>query len=318
MRSLLALVVAVSMLGCAVEGAGVGADGDPAPPGYQAESVTVCGARLERYPVRGAHNGGWDDNVSTFTCSPKPSWAPNNSDFYRGAGDVNHANGHLGNDIFAARGAPIVVARTGVVTRVANDAIGGLNLSMRDDCGWYLYYAHLDSIDAAVVQTGKRLAAGTRIGTLGDTGQARGTMPHLHFSIFPGDYDRGIDPFPFLKAVEATACAASSSPCPHGDGLYCGGNGVSGDALSLYQCSGGVASSVRSCALGCARMPAGTNDACATGVACPHGDGAYCGGSGIGGDPRVLYRCSAGRITPIRTCASSCRVQPPGTDDTCA
>src|SRR5687768_799065 len=69
-----------------------------------------CEPALERYPVAGPHNGGWDKEATTFSCGGR-----NNSDFYRGAGDANHRNGHLGNDIFGARGTPIVAAKSGVV-----------------------------------------------------------------------------------------------------------------------------------------------------------------------------------------------------------
>src|SRR4051812_37981763 len=106
---------------------------------------TSCGARLEMYPVHGPHKGGWGPEVAAgkFTC---PVHA-DNSDYYLGAGDINHPDGHLGNDLFAPRGTPIVVARAGRVAYVANESIGGLNVGITDDCGWTQYYAHLDSID---------------------------------------------------------------------------------------------------------------------------------------------------------------------------
>lgn len=45
----------------------------------------------------------------------------------------------------------------------------------------FVRYAHLDSID---IQSGRLARAGEKIGTLGNTGSARKTMPHIHFSIY--------------------------------------------------------------------------------------------------------------------------------------
>jgi hypothetical protein len=105
--------------------------------------------------------------------------------------------------------------------------------------------------------------------------------------------------------------------CALGDGRYCGGNGVTGDATALYRCTAGIAAVARSCALGCRRMPAGQNDVCAEGAACPYGNGAYCGGNGIGGAPETLYDCSGGHIAPKTACANGCRPMPIGQADVC-
>jgi hypothetical protein len=176
------------------------------PTGSSEDAVTTCGASLERYPVAGPHNGGWDPNALTFTCGGERA----NSDFYTGAGDANHTNGHLGNDIFGARGTPIVVAKSGVVTEAGSSNVGGNNVVIGDDCGWSFYYAHLDTIDRGNAVVGRRLAAGTKIGTLGNTGQATSGAPHLHFSAYPnGSYNSGIDPFPLLQSVTATACGGA-------------------------------------------------------------------------------------------------------------
>jgi hypothetical protein len=55
---------------------------------------------------------------------------------------------------------------------------------------------------------------------------------------------------------------SSSSECAYGDGWYCGGNGVSGDAQTLYHCSGGSASVYERCANGCAAQAAYVDDYC--------------------------------------------------------
>ena len=56
---------------------------------------------------------------------------------------------------------------------------------MRDTGGNTFYYAHLDAYSPAAVE-GASVTRGTVLGYVGDSGDARGTSPHLHFEIHPG------------------------------------------------------------------------------------------------------------------------------------
>lgn len=87
---------------------------------------------------------------------------------------------HMGNDILAATGTPVVANVSGVVTQ-RSGAISGLAYFLAGDDGNRYFGAHLDSFGAS-----GRVAAGTRIGTVGNTGDASGGPPHLHFEIHPG------------------------------------------------------------------------------------------------------------------------------------
>lgn len=102
---------------------------------------------------------------------------------------------HKGVDIFARRGTPVVAAMDGTVRSVRNRGLGGKQVWLRDNKrGQSLYYAHLDS---QLVAQGTSVKAGDTLGWVGNTGNARNTAPHLHFSI----YKRGrgaIDPYPFI------------------------------------------------------------------------------------------------------------------------
>jgi len=115
------------------------------------------------------------------------------------------ARGHKGTDIFAARGLP-VLAVAGGKARATIDPKGGKVVYLRADNGWSYYYAHLDSwappLEAA------RLAGrvvdvdpGALLGQLGNSGNAKGTSPHLHFQISPPGLGP-IDPYPALQAVD--------------------------------------------------------------------------------------------------------------------
>ncbi|HUE84825.1 MAG TPA: M23 family metallopeptidase [Vicinamibacterales bacterium] len=102
---------------------------------------------------------------------------------------------HEGVDIFARRGTPVLSATDGIVTRVGEGGLGGrLVWVWNPGRGLRLYYAHLDE---QLVTTGERVKAGDVLGTVGNTGNARTTSPHLHFGI----YERGrgaIDPYWFI------------------------------------------------------------------------------------------------------------------------
>ena len=169
------------------------------------EGAVTCNASMKKYPVQGKHNGGWDKNALTYTCPTHPSSSPDNSDFIGGD--------HYGNDIFAAKGTTLVACVDGTVSNVANTSIGGKNVTIKDKCGWYYYYAHMDSI-ASDIKSGMAISAGKKIGTLGNTGNASGTSPHLHFSVYPGTYTKGIDPYPLLKSVDASSCSGTTPPAP--------------------------------------------------------------------------------------------------------
>ncbi len=112
---------------------------------------------------------------------------------------------HEGIDIFAPRGTPVVAVAGGVITDVRTTPVGGQVVWHRDDeRGVTYYYAHLDQ---QLVRPGQRVSAGDRIGTVGNTGNARTTPPHLHFSVYrPGQI--ALDPVPFLYNQPGNAVAA--------------------------------------------------------------------------------------------------------------
>ena len=59
---------------------------------------------------------------------------------------------------------------------------GGLSISIVGDDGVRYYGSHLSYISAKIVP-GYRVAVGEVMGRTGDSGDARGTTPHLHFGI---------------------------------------------------------------------------------------------------------------------------------------
>ncbi|MDQ4141118.1 MAG: M23 family metallopeptidase [Bacteroidota bacterium] len=114
----------------------------------------------------------------------------------------NGARRHEGIDIFAPRGTPAVAATKGTITRVDETPIGGKVVWLSDDlANQHLYYAHLDT---QLVQAGQQVVPGQVLGLVGNTGNARTTVPHLHFGIYR--FGRGaVDPYPFVYTPTQTA-----------------------------------------------------------------------------------------------------------------
>ena len=118
---------------------------------------------------------------------------------------------HQGNDIFATVGTPLYATSRGVIARKAVAILGGNKLWLVGADGTQYYYAHLSSYGEGI-EDGSIVEAGQVIGYVGDTGNAKGTPPHLHFEIHPAG-GPAIDPFPILDAVrrsDSTRLAAAS------------------------------------------------------------------------------------------------------------
>ena len=109
------------------------------------------------------------------------------------------AHWHQGTDIFATYGTPLIASENGTVARIGTGTLGGNKLWVVGESGTEYYYAHLSAF-AAGLSDGMRVTAGQLVGYVGDTGNARGTSPHLHFEIHPGGGD-AVNPYPVLKAA---------------------------------------------------------------------------------------------------------------------
>ena len=118
-------------------------------------------------------------------------------------GDVP-GNWHHGDDIFAPLGAPILACADGIVFSVGWNDVGGNRLWLRDAEGNEFYYAHLSAF-SPLARNGTHVKAGEVLGFVGNTGDASGTPPHLHFEIHPASlifmgYDGAVDPTSYLTA----------------------------------------------------------------------------------------------------------------------
>jgi len=111
---------------------------------------------------------------------------------------------HHGEDLVAPLGTPLLAVADGTLFSVGWNDIGGWRLWLRDGGGNEFYYAHLDAYSPLAV-AGRRVKAGDVLGFVGDSGDADGGLPHLHFEIHPAEllslgYDGAVAPYPFLVA----------------------------------------------------------------------------------------------------------------------
>jgi murein DD-endopeptidase MepM/ murein hydrolase activator NlpD len=68
------------------------------------------------------------------------------------------------------------------------------------------YYAHLERF--ADLRPGDLVMPGDIVGYVGNTGNARGTPPHLHYGIYAS---RAVNPFPLLQRHHAVSQPLATS-----------------------------------------------------------------------------------------------------------
>ena len=109
-------------------------------------------------------------------------------------GDRRGSRKHEGIDIPADRGTPVVAVADGKVIRVSEKGSAGKAVWLQVG-DYQFFYAHLDSW---TVSEGDWMLKNEILGTVGNTGNARHTIPHLHFGIYVGRHET-TDPAPFFK-----------------------------------------------------------------------------------------------------------------------
>lgn len=136
--------------------------------------ITACTGMMlpdpATIPVRGATRGDW--NPQSFWFSP---WG--------------NSGTHKGIDIFAPHGTEVLSDGYGIVTYAGWLRDGGQVVLVLGPRWRMHYYAHLSQ---STVRFGEWVSTGDVIGAVGDTGNAAGKPPHLHYSI------KSLVPLPWL------------------------------------------------------------------------------------------------------------------------
>lgn len=123
-------------------------------------------------------------------------------------GYLPHKRGrpHLGLDLAAPRGTPILASKKGTVIYTGREFKGfGKMVMIESGDGWATLYAHLDNI---FVAEGQVVTMGEVIGAMGRTGRATGV--HLHFEI--RKISGPVDPLPLLPNGEEIARKIALNP----------------------------------------------------------------------------------------------------------
>jgi hypothetical protein len=131
-------------------------------------------------------------------------------------GDARGQGAHMGEDIMSVRRALAVAAEPGRVEFHTGSGRAGCMLYLYGDSGWKYLYVHLNNDLTAQndnrggcvqgvafprgLKDGHRVRAGQPVGFVGDSGDANGVEPHLHFEMHPPG--RGaVDPIAYLRTA---------------------------------------------------------------------------------------------------------------------
>lgn len=91
-----------------------------------------------------------------------------------------HQHGHQGVDMRAPGGTPVYPMAAGIVTDIGSGGKGGNFIHIDHGNGMKTYYAHLGTIN---IKAKDKVDNNTVIGTVGASGNAADTYPHLHFTV---------------------------------------------------------------------------------------------------------------------------------------
>jgi len=121
---------------------------------------------------------------------------------------------HPGNDLMAAKRQIAVAAEPGKIEFWTHSATAGCMLYLFGKSGTTYQYIHLNNdlttgndnrgkcvagtAYAPGLKNGATVAAGQPVGFVGDSGDANGIHPHLHFEVHPND-GGPVDPYPYLR-----------------------------------------------------------------------------------------------------------------------
>jgi hypothetical protein len=142
---------------------------------------------------------------------------------------------HKGNDLMGTKLQKLLATRDGVVTFVRHDTStnSGNMLVLRDAEGWEYWSMHINNDTpgtddgrnargwafASGIASGSRVVQGQHLAFLGDSGNAEGTAPHLHFELHPPSGE-AINPYESLIAAPHGRPAVGRGVALHPNGGY--------------------------------------------------------------------------------------------------
>lgn len=97
-----------------------------------------------------------------------------------GVGDKRHNGVHNGVDLRAPGGTSVYPIADGIVVSVSSEPKGGNVINIKHSDRLSSIYRHMGTVS---VYPNQKVSKNTIIGTVGDSGNAAGTSPHLHLEI---------------------------------------------------------------------------------------------------------------------------------------
>ncbi|MEE8330195.1 MAG: M23 family metallopeptidase [Acidimicrobiia bacterium] len=145
-----------------------------------------------------------------FERFPQPAQTTQFHDDY---GNARRGHRHQGNDIFGAKGDPVVAVLGGVVKTIDSGPTAGNFVIIEHAGGWETWYLHLKNDSPGTdngrlgpehaigsrIEEGFYVPAGGIVGFVGDSGNAEGTEPHTHFELHHNGST--VNPYPYLIGV---------------------------------------------------------------------------------------------------------------------
>ena len=138
-------------------------------------------------------------------------------------GDARGQGSHEGNDLMAPKRALALAAEAGTVKFWTTSSRAGCMLYLEGESGTEYLYVHLNNdltLDndnqgtcvagvayAKGLKSGARVLAGEPIGFVGDSGDANGIHPHLHFEVHPNG-GGAVSPYAYLRKAKRLLFAA--------------------------------------------------------------------------------------------------------------
>lgn len=144
-------------------------------------------------------------------------------------GDPRAQGGHRANDVLAGWRAPLVAVEDGTVKLWTRSASAGCMLYLYGRSGTSYQYVHLNNdltprnddrggcvggvAYAPGLVDGQQVRAGELLGFVGDSGDAAGKHPHVHFELHPRD-GAAVSPYRWLRRARRLVYAAPADPQP--------------------------------------------------------------------------------------------------------
>jgi len=181
----------------------------PAVSGYSLTGSFSTVALLDALPSRRAlRSRETVPQIAPFIIAGPASWTDTWGAPRSGAG--SQARRHEGQDVFCRYGDPVLASERGYV-EFDEGGLGGKVARLHRIDGSYWYYAHLSAWNTRDFSSGDQVVQGDVIGYCGNSGNAAGSPPHVHFGFY-GANGQAINPMidlvHWLRAAERKSLVA--------------------------------------------------------------------------------------------------------------